>query len=64
MCVEFLSLFFFFQINGENIKIHTVKSDSNNISIYFIFIFSPQIYVKVSDYRAVGLLSRRTINNS
>ena len=33
----------------------------NKLRIYFIFIF-PQFYEKVSDYRAVGLLSRRTID--
>ena len=59
-CVEFLN-FFYFQINGENIEIHTVQRDSNNVSIYSIFIFS-QSYAKVSDYRAVGLSSRKTID--
>ena len=63
MYVEFL-FFIFFQINGENIEIHTVQSDSNNICKFFIFIFFPQIYAKVSDYRAAGLSSRRTIDNS
>ena len=47
-------LFIFFQINRGNIDIHTVQSDSKNISIYFIFIFS-QFYARVSDYGAVGL---------
>ena len=42
-------------------EIHTVQSDSNNGSIYLNFIFS-QYYAKVSDYRTVGLSSRRTID--
>ena len=48
----------FFQINAGNIEIHTVQSNSKNVSIYLIFIFS-QLYAKVSDHRAVGLSSRR-----
>ena len=54
MCGVSKFLFIFFQINQGNIDIHSVQSDSKNISIYFIFIFS-QFYAKVSDYGAVGL---------
>ena len=52
--------FIFSQIHGPNIEIHTLRSDSNNVSIYLIFFFY-QFHAKVSYYRAVGLLSRRTI---
>ena len=52
----------FCKINGLNIEIHTLQSDSNNFSIYLIFFFS-QFYSKVSDYRAVGR-SIRTVQDS
>ena len=52
---------FYFQIYGLNIEIHTLQSDSNNVSIYLIFFF-PQFYAKVSDYQAVGLSIHRTID--
>ena len=51
----------FFRINGGNIEIHTVQSDSDNLNIYLILIFS-QFYAKVSDYRAAELSSRRTFD--
>ena len=46
----------FFQINGGNIEIHTVQSDSNNVSIYLIFIFFLNFMQKCL---TVGLSSRR-----
>ena len=50
MCMGFLNfIFFLFQIHG---LIHTLQSDSNNVSIYLIFFFS-QFYAKVLDYRVV-----------
>ena len=54
---------FFFQLDGPNIEIHTLPIDSNNVSIYLIFFFF-QFYAKVSDsdYRAVELSSRWTID--
>ena len=54
MCEGFLK-FFFFQINGGNIKIHTVQRKH----IIIIFIYS-QFYATVSDYRAVRLSSHLT----
>ena len=58
--LDFKISFIFFQIHRLNIEIHTLRSDSNNVSIYLIFFFS-LFHAKVLDYRAVGLLSRQTI---
>ena len=52
-----ISNFLFFQINGAYRK----KWFKQRKHIYLIFILS-QFYAKVSDYRAVGLSSRRTID--
>ena len=53
--------FILFHISGGNIEIHIVQNDSSNISLYLVFICS-QYFAKVSDFRAVGLSSRRTID--
>ena len=52
ICIVFLNFVYFFQINAGNNEIHTVKRDSNNISL-----FSWVFYRK-----SVGLSSRRTID--
>ena len=60
--------FIFFQINGGIIEIHTVQSESNNIT-YLIFILILKVLqkcrnIELSDYRAVELSSCRTIELS
>ena len=57
MCARFLK----FHLFSFKFDIHPLQSDSNNVSICLIFFFS-HVYAKVSDYRAVGLSSRRTID--
>ena len=39
MCVWFLNFFYFFQMNGGNIEMRTVQSDSNNILSLISFHF-------------------------
>ena len=61
-------LLFFFQINGGNFEINTTQRDSNNISLVLSFHFFPLIFmqkyrtIELSDYRAVGLSSCRTLH--
>ena len=61
-------LLFFFQINGGNFEINTTQRDSNNISLVLSFHFPPLIFmqkyrtIELSDYRAVGLSSCRTLH--
>ena len=53
--------FIFFQFNGGNIEIPYKVIQTSSGAYIFAFHFS-QFYAKVSDYRAVGLSSRRTID--
>ena len=48
-------LFVFFQINGGNIVIHTVQSDSDNMSTFFLNFIKKCRNIQLSDYQAVGL---------
>ena len=52
---------FSFKFTDQTIEIHTLESDSNNISIYLIFFFS-ELFAEVSGSRAVGLLIRTQLN--
>ena len=61
ICVDFYISFIFFQSIGRNIEISTVQSDKKQIKNIFHFNF-PQFYDKLSEYRAVGLSSHRTID--
>ena len=58
MCMRFLNFMYFLGIKGENIEIHTVESDSNNISLYLVFIFFSMLC------KSVGLSSCWTIELS
>ena len=64
MCVGFLNFIYFLSISRtKHWKTYFVKWFKQRKHIFnFLLFFFSQFYAKVSDYRAVGLSSRRTID--